>query len=197
MRLPFLFVVLLLVVSCTQSLHLRPDFGPDVALSFAPALSDINVAVMDVRDLRPHVRVVGRHRDGLARVEQWKWVAMPTVEHSARGMLELALRLRGAKVVPPDSAQVFLTLEVLEADVTDDGELAGRETFGDVEVHLTAAGASRLDVREAQHFADEQQNDPGLLGAALFEVIARAVQKLPQSVVALNSMRDGGPTRQH
>jgi hypothetical protein len=172
---PALLSTLVLLTACTHSLHLRPEASTLVE----PLLQGVAVSVDSVRDLRPRPRTLGRHRDGLLRVRQWTWVASPSLAQSARAMLLLSLQLSGARVVPPSDAQVHLALEVLEADVTDDGELAGRETFGEVAVRLVATGASEVVRAEGGRFANDTEEDAGLLGAALFDAICRAVGHVP------------------
>lgn len=112
---------------------------------------------------------------------QWRWKARPAIDQSVGDMLRNALAVAGARVVAPAEAQLHLALEILEADVTDDGELAGEETFGRVKVRLTAtdsAGAMICEQREEVTFSDPDQQDPGLLGAALYEVVVKTLSTL-------------------
>jgi hypothetical protein len=163
---------------CVHTLHLRSDLTAPLP---APNLEGMKVVVAAVKDTRPDPSQVGRHRDGLARVRQWGWAPTPSLDVAAKAMLEHALRSSGASVVSNDEWKLKFDLELVEADVTDDGFFAGMETFGRVQVRLTVTardGKVISDRLQPLEFADPHDEDPELLGDALYRLLVAEVGRV-------------------
>jgi hypothetical protein len=172
-----LIVVLLCTASCVRSLHLRPD----VSVHIPRTLVGVRVAILPVKNTQKTGDLVGRHRDGWGRFVQWRWHADPSVETVAQHMLMNASSLAGAISSNQEEATLSLLLEVTEADVTDDEILAGQETFGraSVTLHVIDSGGKTIQIeRSAIDFSHSREQDPGLLGDALYESIAQCLARV-------------------
>lgn len=127
--------------------------------------------------------VLGRHRDGFARVPQFKYSVDNDPREVVRRTLEFDLALAGATLVAPlESADLFLDIEIGSISVTTDGALAGEETFGDVSLAVTVhdgSGRSFGHKVYREHFADKNHADPGLVGDGLTRALMQIVAALP------------------
>jgi hypothetical protein len=168
-------------------LPLRADLTSAAA---TPAhLDGVRAAVGEVHDQRQDRAHLGRRRDGLARVPQWSYGPTAPIELTVRSMLTTALRNAGAVITPAPDADVRVDVDVLDLDVTDDGFLAGTETFGRVAFHVRVrerSGAVLGDHVRTLDFGDPDRADPGMLGDAMYRVFTEEVAAIQRtgSVVA-------------
>lgn len=166
---------------CAVPLTLRTDLTAMTAND--RHLTGMRVAIRSIRDLRADPAVLGRHRDGFARVPQFKYSVHNDPRAVVQRTLEFDLVLAGAILVTPlESADLFLDVEIGSIFVTTDGVLAGEETFGDVLLAVTVhdgIGRSLGQRVVHQHFADKHHADPGLVGDGLTRALMQIVAALP------------------
>jgi hypothetical protein len=167
-----------------KPLTLRADVS-----TIAPSghLRGQRVAVVEVQDLRKEAETVGGHRDGVARVTQHGYELGNDPRSFTQRLLELMLLAAGAELVHPTAAQLRIAVGIEKLEITTDAPLAGEETFGRVEVVVSlsdAAGRSLGTGRFYQDIADEDQDDAGMLGDGLRDVLAQVVAALrPQQAM--------------
>jgi hypothetical protein len=182
-------LIALAAPGCAVPLTLRTDLTAMTAND--RHLAGTRVAIRSIRDLRADPDVLGRHRDGFARVPQFKYLARNDPRAVVQRTLEFDLALAGAIVVtPPGPADLVLDIAIGSIFVTTDGALAGEETFGQVSLAVTVYdGIGRPLGQEVvrQHFADAHHADPGLVGDGLTRAIMQIVAALAPPSDALTS----------
>jgi hypothetical protein len=156
-------------------------FDPAARVVAGHDLTGVRVTVRRVRDARTEEEI-GRHRDGLARVTQYPYVAAAPLDGAVRATFESTLREARASVVPEGQpADLVFDIDVVHISLTTDGMLAGEETFGEVALRVAAfdgEGRALTSGVYKQPFADEDHADPGLLGDAVHKLCGTIVSSI-------------------
>jgi hypothetical protein len=174
----FLALALALVGCAPKIIAVRLDKN-EASSAAARPLDGVHVAIRRVNDVRgaKDASYIGRHRDGVLRIEQHDLKAAEPVVKTVRTAFTSSLVDAGAVIVDGgEKADVALDVDVVIFDVTTDGVLAGEETFGQVVLVVRfeqGREVSRYNIDEP--FAVDSVQDAGMIGGALVRATRRAV----------------------
>lgn len=176
-----LLLVCFAVAGCMSARPVELRFDPAARVVAGHDLTGVRVTVRTVRDVRGEEEI-GRHRDGLARVTQYPYVAAGPIDSAVRATFEATLREARATVVPEGKpTDLVFDVDVVHVSLTTDGMLAGEETFGEIVMRVSAFDRDGRPLTSGvykQPFADEDHADPGLLGDAVHKLCGTIVSSI-------------------